>query len=157
MKANYYTLVLAHAVVFSLALLWFIPIAIFSAKFFRSRNKALSKNGQIWKYVHISMNIVATLLIIAGFTLGYYASGNSFQVGRGNAHFVSQSCFRQVIFSYCRLSGSRSSPASCYRQSLDLSWPSTFMSKSFRSDLHSIICTSPLATWSLSSEYRTSG
>ena len=94
--SNYYVLVLAHGVVMALALLWFIPIAIFAAKFFRSvdqpvhdKHTVIHKRSHAWKYVHITMNIIATMLIIAGFTLGYYASGNSFQLGTKNAHFAS--------------------------------------------------------------------
>lgn len=107
--ANYDKLVLAHGVTMALALRWFIPIAIFAAAFLRpqparplpesekpgtvdaheyrqqqSRGRFLSA----WKWVHNVFNITATALIIAGFTLGYEASGNSFQVGTKNAHFV---------------------------------------------------------------------
>lgn len=97
---NYYALVLAHGVVMSLALLWFIPLAIFAAKFLRPSTRSLKqqKSSQLWKYIHITMNVMATMLIIAGFTLGYYASGNSFQVGTMNAHFVCNShLIRAVI------------------------------------------------------------
>lgn len=109
--ANYNKLVLAHGVTMALALLWFIPIAIFAAAFLRPQpsrplpesDKAGTldahsyehRQGQgkgrfatAWKYVHIIFNITATALIIAGFTLGYEASGNSFQTGSKNAHFV---------------------------------------------------------------------
>lgn len=94
---RYRKLVLAHALVMALALLWFIPIAIFAAKFFRSPTtgrvnggdeKKLAGTGKAWKTIHIISNVIATALIIAGFTLGYYLSGNSFQVGLDNAHFV---------------------------------------------------------------------
>ncbi|CCG82960.1 Putative uncharacterized protein [Taphrina deformans PYCC 5710] len=86
---RYYKLVLAHAVVMSLAILWFIPIAIFAAKFFRRpANTKLEGSGKTWKTIHILSNVTATALIIAGFTLGYYASGNNFQVGVKNVHFI---------------------------------------------------------------------
>lgn len=119
--ANYNKLVLAHGVTMALALLWFIPIAIFAAAFLRSRpqrplpesekpgtidhhsqqyrNQNEQGHGsQAWKYIHIAFNVTATALIIAGFTLGYYASGNSFQVGVKNAHFVSTHATPIILF-----------------------------------------------------------
>ena len=85
--SNYKVLVLAHAVVFALALLWFIPIAIFAARFLKPVHHG-KHASRAWFWTHMTSNVIATALIIAGFTLGYYASGNSFEVGSMNAHFI---------------------------------------------------------------------
>lgn len=88
----------------ALAFLWFIPIAIFAAKFFRPfvTNSQVDHSSQYhdkasdveqvgkkrWWNVHSLSNIIASALVIAGFTLGYYASGNSFKTGVKNVHFI---------------------------------------------------------------------
>ncbi|KAF3939141.1 hypothetical protein ABW19_dt0203946 [Dactylella cylindrospora] len=64
-------LVLIHAVFGTLAWLVFAPIAIISARYFKSRFRDV--DGRMWFRVHFSFNSMTVILMILTFVIGYYA------------------------------------------------------------------------------------